>query len=55
MNTGRKKEEVFHAQESVSAKALWWERGRFMKGSKRQPWKLAWRTKESEVRHEAAE
>lgn len=32
---GTKKEEVFHAQESVSAKALWWERGGFMKGSER--------------------
>lgn len=32
---GRKKEEVFHAQGSVSTKATWWERGGFMEGSKR--------------------
>lgn len=52
---GRKKEEVFHAEESVSAKALWWERGGFIQGGKRQPWQLAWRTKGSEVREEAGD
>lgn len=26
---------VFHEEESVSAKALWWEKGGFIQGSKR--------------------